>query len=873
MIIANYLEYIYAVRELFESSVWEVASKYVHEAEANKFKDNKERIDLRSAIASLQQEIMQLRNEMRNVSDKKAAGLKFAEVKKKKQELVIKLKALTDNDRFNKLSNDVKSCVCASYLLQKYLTSELSLSAELVSRKLSSDTFILNTEKFRDSVFFQEAVHICDFVAAYIERYPHKVKTPGHFKTLLSRGARWNDLYLKADEYFSRWREKDVADPDAMALVQKSKEDVSVVKTYPESGLQIVRLLTPEALDYEGKRMGHCIGGGSYDSGLKNGTSQFYSLRDLTDGEWRPHVTIHFSDGKIKQIKGRKDRMVVSRYVNETRDFAADLLGCQSLAGVDGSKISDWKNIGYFRNADGKLCDVYDSERQSIVFDTLEMYGEDFRKIKNIGGVSVGTLILKGEVDQEVLNKISQLKRLKRLEVKDAKFLGMKVLDFSKISWDDKNEIKTDAQPQDAFIIHLPEALTDVSLEKSKGIAVDLSLQSLKGIESVIFSEDIDEVSFGEGADDIVRNIDFSRYKKLKTLRLAQVLIDKPDFFDDLKKLEQLSLSGVTFSDFPRLVLSEFEKLKRIDLGNSDLSEINDLNFDAPNLEQIGLSVVNLGQNRELVFEKNNKIKYLNLCFVKGNLSRLRMPDSLVEAYIQDNHNFSALINFENCRNMKKVTLGWGVDLGNLPLERRLPKDMESFFSMDIRDYQASKIDFRKFQKLQKFDVMNLKIPNVRKMYFPDSLENLQILNGAFEKLETLDSGQNSKDIALSLGKLPRLKTFLVGKNTERLNIMGTTFSELEVFDLGHCDNLSNLQFQSCIFPKLKKIVLPSHVNDVSGMSSVKCAEGVEISVARDVHPEFLEKIVGLFGNNVVYRPDKTLFPVLFKVKSASKIL
>ena len=61
MIIANYLEYIYVIRELFDVSVWDKANKYVHEADKNKFKDNKERIALQSDIAGLQQEITRLR--------------------------------------------------------------------------------------------------------------------------------------------------------------------------------------------------------------------------------------------------------------------------------------------------------------------------------------------------------------------------------------------------------------------------------------------------------------------------------------------------------------------------------------------------------------------------------------------------------------------------------------------------------------------------------------------------------------------------------------------------------------------------------------------------------------------------------------------
>ena len=874
MIITNYLEYIYVIRELFDVSVWDKDNKYVHEADKNKFKDNKERIALQSDIAGLQQEITRLREEMKAAEDKKSTGVKFAEVKKKKQELVLKLKALTDNNRFNKLDSETKSCLCASYLLQKYLTSELAKSSALVKGKISENSIFLDAAKFKNSIFYQEAEHICDFVASYIERYPDKVKTPGYFKTLLGKNAKWNDVYLKAEEYFAKWRNEDISDPDASEMIRKSRDGVSVVKTYPKTGLQIVRLLTPEALDYEGKRMGHCVGGGSYDAGFKNGSSEFYSIRDLNNEEWRPHVTIQFSDGKIKQIKGRKDRMVVSRYINEARDFAAVLLGCESLDGIDTSRISDWRNIGYFTDVDGKLCDVYHQGLQNRVFNELELYGEDFRKIRDVGNVQIGTLTLKGEVGQETLDKVAQLKSLRKLKMKDAKFQGTNVLDFSRIVWNGQCIKKTHFKPN-RLLLNVPLGLQAVQFEESKGGVIDLSSQNMEGIEQVIFNENINEIRLGAGSQSILENMDFSKYKNLRSLYLKEVELKGASFFDDLKNLEQLSLNKVTFSDVSRFVLSDFENLRKVDLDNSDLSGIEVLDLDAPNIEQLGLDLVVLGQNRAVVFEKNKKLKHLNLCYVTADLTRLRMPDSLLEIHLQQNDNFSSLIRFDNCHQMKKVTLGWGARLDNLRLEDRLPASMEEFFALKMVDNLATKIDLRRFNHLKKFEVIDWCIPAVKEIHFPESVEEVKVNGGSAEVLEVLDFEKNTalSNVVISLFSTNKLRGLKVNKNLEHLNLMGMNFGETEVLDLSHCHKLSTLHFQSCKFPKLKMLLLPASIKNCDLTSGSKCPEDVEISVEEGINPDVLKKITDSFGNNVVYCPKKSLLPVLFKAKSSSNLL
>ena len=76
-------------------------------------------------------------------------------------------------------------------------------------------------------------------------------------------------------------------------------------------GWRWVRLTTPEALDYEGRRMRHCAGEGSYD----RFRTTIYSLRNAAN---EPHCTVEFDTGveRIRQAKGRANSGVAGKYMD-----------------------------------------------------------------------------------------------------------------------------------------------------------------------------------------------------------------------------------------------------------------------------------------------------------------------------------------------------------------------------------------------------------------------------------------------------------------------------------------------------------------------------------------------------------------------------
>lgn len=871
MIIANYIEYIYAIRELYEKTVWNKANTYIHKAKENKFRDSKERIELQKEIAAIRMQIDKLRTEIKEADNKKDIGICIAEVQKKKANLAAKLKGAAAADRFKRLDNETKGCVCSSYLLQKYLTSELAKSGNLVKARLPDGSVILDIAKFRNSIYYEEAQHICDFVSSYIERSSDKVKSPGHFKTLLEKGSRWPDVYRKANEYFERWREEDIASPDVKELIEKSRSGVQVLKTFPDRGIQIVRLLTPEALDYEGKQMGHCIGGGAYDQPLVSGKSQFYSLRDLSEnGEWCPHVTIEATHGKIKQIKGRKDRMVVGRYINETRDFAASLLGCKSVEGVDKKLILDWKNIGYYPDAEGKLADLYAIDKQTTcVLETVEMYGEDFRKINHIGNMVIGQLELKGEVDQFVLDKVSKLKLLKELKLKNVRFCDMKVLDFSEINIKGGDFEK---KQDDDLAFRVGSLLYDAEQELGlpqfskyrDAVKVDLSEQDLSGLDNILFNENVSGISLGACSQDLLRNICFSKYAKLKTLRISDAKIENFPSLGIPSGLEQLFLKNVVFGKHDEFDLTIFPNIKELDLEGSDFSLVKKVNLDAPNLEQLGLCQVKFGEISDFVFCNNKKLKGLNLVYLQGvNLKNIRLPDSLEHVCIQENDNLSAVLSVKNCEDMKKLSLGWNVDLQGIGLEERFPPHIEHFFCMKMDGKGIKSMDLSPFKDLKKFQVHDVDMPDLESLKFPDNVEEIELLGKNFSSLKKLDLSNCTKlkDLVLGVITMPELTELTFPDGLEKLNLCGMKFPILENIRLDNCLDLKNVSIQGIICPQLRTVSLPEHFVTNCMMSPRSCGEA-EVFAPSGADADEVNKFCKAVNGKAVWQESKKMYPV-----------
>lgn len=297
MVIANFREYTAVLRDVYSrDAMGEIGAYY--QALTNSGEELKQqKLKLLEQIGARKREIDRQAQLIRTTTDKKAAGLRLARIKKQKQDMIRALKVLQNGDHFNVLSDEAKTGVCSGFLLQKYLTRELLEHNPLNFAKDANGNLLVDTERLKHSAIFQEAVHLRDFVAAYMAKYPDKVKTPGHFKTLLNNVKDWRGVLDYADAFFARLNDDAHLTDD---MIKASRQGVEVIRVFPGKNVQLVRLRTVEALDYETARMDHCVGKGSYDAAVLNGKTAIYSLRDLSaENEWLPHATIECKDGAI----------------------------------------------------------------------------------------------------------------------------------------------------------------------------------------------------------------------------------------------------------------------------------------------------------------------------------------------------------------------------------------------------------------------------------------------------------------------------------------------------------------------------------------------------------------------------------------------
>jgi hypothetical protein len=102
-------------------------------------------------------------------------------------------------------------------------------------------------------------------------------------------------------------------------------------------------LLNAEELKYEGKVMGHCVGGNNYKQKIKNGLSIILSIRD---GKNNPHVTIEIDvpSRMVIQQQGRANQEPIKKYKNFIKEF---LLFSTDFGNLDKKEIIKFLNINF----------------------------------------------------------------------------------------------------------------------------------------------------------------------------------------------------------------------------------------------------------------------------------------------------------------------------------------------------------------------------------------------------------------------------------------------------------------------------------------------------------------------------------------------
>ncbi len=185
------------------------------------------------------------------------------------------------------------------------------------------------------------------------------------FEKALAAAKHWHENM--AEELAKRNKSKD--------FLEKSLKGTKKIMDLPD-GLTAYELTTEEALDFESDNMGHCVGRGSYDAGVKNGSTHIYSIRDAK-GE--PHATLEVRYNEVRQIKGKGNRALIRKYVPATFCF------------IDSQRwgvVNDLANIHAIQQ-DGKLWYIFNLPKGFVVRGGINLSKQELTELPDLSDVVV----------------------------------------------------------------------------------------------------------------------------------------------------------------------------------------------------------------------------------------------------------------------------------------------------------------------------------------------------------------------------------------------------------------------------------------------------------------------------------------------------
>lgn len=791
MLIANFREYTAVLRNICSRDVMgEIGTYYLSLLRSGE-KLKRQKQELQQRIRDCKQKIERQAELIRQTENKKEAGLRLAEIKKQKQELVHNFKILQNGDHFNVLSTEAKIGVCCGFLLQKYLTRELLENNPLNFRKNAEGNLVVDPEVLENSEFFQEAVHLRDFIAAYMLKYPDKVKTPGHFKTLLNGVNDWRGVLDYADNFFNRLSEGETLSAND---IEASRQGVEVIRTFPAKNLQLVRLRTPAALDYESAKMDHCIGRGAYDAKLTDNFSCLYSLRDMSpDGEWIPHATIEYKEGKIEQIKGRKNGKIEPFCRPEIEAVIADVLENKNILKLQRQgKVRDLQNIGYTLDDRGnawdldnlkeniklskaKLAEIPPASAPFIEVDTLEISGRwtdktttainSFRKIREFSLKNIHNTTAARKALQEYADK-----RQKPLNCFFNSGQEMCALGFGRR-----------LQPEDTPVF--------ISLEEEANLWIDLiNLNSPARISTFVYNDEV--------------------------MKLIN---------PDLISIRSLTVGG-TVTPATIKQICRLHAVANIHFQNADFSRLQKLDLSGLHMDT-RQQPANAFQGDEagMITDQGKFITYISK-FVNGGAVRFSdctnipafsdislPPDIRHLTFDADKRNSQITdADFRQYRQLETLQLN-NCDLRESRLS--LPEHIRYLGLSSCQLKPQSTLDFTPFPDLAWINLRAAEVGAIDTIVFPAAMTQSTIEETDFTNLGTLDFSACQKLENLCFGNISAsnndCRNILFPPNLKQLEFTYSSFPAIKELDLSASPKLKEISFRHTDFPKLRQITAP----------------------------------------------------------------
>lgn len=765
MKIANFSEYIAILREIYSQNAMGELGDYYRALMQSGAELRKKKAALQKQIYLLNMEIKKQAALIRKTADKKTAGLEMAQLQKKKAEQINLFKQLQNSDHFNALSEEAKASVCSGFLLQKFLARELLENNPLHFPLDANGDLVINPSELRSSNIIQEAGHIRDFVATYLGQYPNKVKTPGHFKTMLNGVKNWSGLLAYVDNYFENLNDSDYLEEGP---IKASRQGAEVIQVFAEQGLQLVRLHTEKALDYESEKMEHCVGKGGYDKGIKSGKTYIYSLRDCGEqGEWLPHATIEYCEGKIKQVKGVQNKAVAREFLPLVRDCIKQIMKTDDLDKLNQEgKLADLKNWGYLADGQKRLICVYENEGDI----SLQSVNQDdwFLELIEPERIKTEKFVISKGMTEEALSFIQRFKQIDgyQYDVREVRDWRNERRLLKKLFGVDSNE---------ALLPYVknPEVLGFVP-----------AFSGQRGI-TIVFGdykppEKVDLLNPGNMA--VIGDLSLTT-EQLEIVDTAHLCCQKLEIKGDVKQ-----------KDLDKMV--EFA-------GYQDI-HFNDTNFES--LEKLDLSALT-HWGKPLMLDGN---------------ALLDVYSFFQEGYTVSRHLPGMDIVFRNCRNILPLDkIKYPAEIQNIMIE---PADGEV--------YCCKQLDFSHYPKLEALQLNQLSLAEGARINLPESLVYLGIYKSNLKSLKKLDLSHLSqlKELRLSECNLEGIEQFIFPASLEKTAFGGASFKPGVDLDLSNCAEMKHFDLSSWSKRPLscESLCFPEGIEDIV-MGRLECPELKEL--------------------------------------------
>lgn len=861
LIITNFREYIECLRNLFAGEQAGALSDYAQDVAQSGRKQKEVKEKLQKEIVAITAKINFWRQRIKEEEDKVALSQEITKFKEVKQDLLRKLKQKSQTSRFAMLSDESKATLCCLTVLRKYLTKEL-MNNKFVGMATDDDgNLIFSQEVFENSFLYNDARHIYDYMLAYIIEHPEQVLSETHFNKFFDKESGWRGIVHFADKYFE---EKNKRKKKSRAeIIAESRSDLELIKEYPQQKVVLVRLITPEALDYEGAAAHNCVGAGSYDKLLNQVNSGIFSLRRETkDGELKPVATVELKNGLITQFRGICNGIVAYDYNLAARDVSLRMMRAESIAElVNNEKLSDsvLNSLGIYRDKKGGFLDIHNlSGDEGFVLPKLVVDGDSLGKYE-FEKLKIEQLQIEGlrPKDAKYLSKFKRVKNLTINQIEDGVVLDLSGFDYL-------TDLTTELKNGLGKIVNLPKSVTRITYRgknvlhasgEVERIYIQCSGNNKVSLEDIPSAKDIVVNSMG--------NIDLSGdtiYPRLESLSsdgdlLNEVCAEKfPNLtmlscsniksLGHIPSLKMIDLTGtsdtlIDLSNNPQLLVAKI-KGKGVKLRLADCY---------PNLkdfytENVGLDLFDVKSFPQL---ENLKLGVSDSCIIRFR------PDSKLKSVSMVSSNNNAIFTLEGQTNGRETlyidnvnapvflndNIGFGkVEFRNSYLNDPLPdcfNDMETFFdntrlsaelcrriaviNVDSRNRDNGAAPVIDFSDCQSVDFSSFAVLPAERLILPERMEKL-VLHGTLFPAAEIVGGRQIRNLDLAqVYKHPFIDKLDYGY-IEELTLHNVTQNDF----IAKCPNLKKL---NCTMLPLERV--PEGITDLTYHSAMGIAmEGDE---------------------------------------------